>query len=66
MSPTLTIDADSAPGAWACAISHTPHLAAQVSEFTRRASPLSLSRAGEAEALPPAFSVSPDLSGRAS
>ena len=29
-SPTLTIDDHSDPGAWATAIAHTPHLAAQV------------------------------------
>lgn len=29
-SPTVTIDTASAPGSWARAIRHTPHLAAQV------------------------------------
>lgn len=29
-SPTLTIDTESDPGAWATAIAHTPHLAAQL------------------------------------
>lgn len=29
-SPTLTIDTESDPGAWATAIAHTPHLASQL------------------------------------
>ncbi len=66
MSPTLTIDAISAPGAWARAIAHTPQLAARDTEITRGAPPLSPTRAGEAEVPPTANTASPGDQGRAS
>ena len=51
MSATLTIDdsaaGGSSAGAWATAIAHTPHLAAQVSQITRGVFTPSLARADE-------------------
>jgi len=59
MSPTLTIDRESAPGSWARAIADTPHLAAQVSETTIGRRP---ERAGKAGSFTPRSPALPDHS----